>query len=96
LRQLSKQPGTVSELRTPFRMSQPAISQHLKILREAELVRVKNMGRFRRYELEPKRLKPIFDWVQYFEKFWDLKLANLGEFLDSRKKVEPKGRNKYE
>ena len=61
---------TVSELTARFDVSQPAISQHLKSLREAGLVTVRREGREARYQARPEGLKPLFDWVAHYEKFW--------------------------
>lgn len=74
---------TVSELAGPFSISQPAVSQHLKVLREAGLVQVRREGRERRYRMDPVPLKEIHDWLAYFERFWDRKLDALGNYLDS-------------
>jgi DNA-binding transcriptional ArsR family regulator len=73
---------TVSELAEPFAMTQPAVSQHLRVLREAGLVDVRKEGRHRVYHLDPLPLQEVFDWVQYFEEFWRDKLAELGRELD--------------
>jgi DNA-binding transcriptional ArsR family regulator len=74
---------TVTELAEPFSMTQPAVSQHLRVLREAGLVDVRKEGRHRVYHLDPRPLQEVFDWVQYFEEFWREKLAELGRELDS-------------
>jgi DNA-binding transcriptional ArsR family regulator len=73
---------TAAELAAPFDMSQPAVSQHLRVLREAGLVGVHKEGRFRVYSLEPGPLREVFDWAQYFEGFWRTKLSALGRELD--------------
>lgn len=79
----------VSELLEPFSISQPAVSKHLRILREAGLVRSRRVGREKLYEVEARRLRDVFDWVSHFEKYWDEKLDALGEFLD-QKNADPK------
>jgi DNA-binding transcriptional ArsR family regulator len=61
---------TVSELTARFDVSQPAISQHLKSLREAGLVTVRREGREAHYQARPEGLRPLFDWVAHCEKFW--------------------------
>src|SRR5689334_12544917 len=64
----------VTELVRPFSISQPAISKHLRCLRRAGLVRRRSEGRRRFYRLEADRLRHVFDWVSFFEKYWDQKL----------------------
>ena len=53
----------VAELSGPFRMSQPAISQHLRVLREAGLVRSRKAGRRRLYRLERAPLEKVYKWA---------------------------------
>jgi DNA-binding transcriptional ArsR family regulator len=76
---------TVSELAEPFEMSQPAVSQHLRILRQAGLVSQQREGRFRRYRLNAEGLKHVYDWVSHYKRFWTKKLTSLGEYLDQQK-----------
>lgn len=71
----------VMKLAESFEMSLPAVSQHLKVLREAGLVREERQGRQRVYRLVPGPLKEISDWVDHYEKFWTTRLARLGEHL---------------
>ncbi len=63
---------------------QPAVSKHLRILREAGLVRSRKEGRRRLYEIEADRLRQVFDWVSHFEQYWDEKLDALGDYLDKQ------------
>jgi DNA-binding transcriptional ArsR family regulator len=72
----------VHALAAPFAMSRPAISQHLKILRDAGLVTEQMVGRERRYQLKAAPLKEVSDWVKQYERFWPQRLANLGAYLD--------------
>jgi DNA-binding transcriptional ArsR family regulator len=78
-------PRNVSELLAPFSISQPAVSKHLRILREAGLVRSRSQGRVRLYEIEATQLQQVHDWVTHFERFWDQKLDALGAYLDRQK-----------
>jgi DNA-binding transcriptional ArsR family regulator len=71
----------VSDIVDCFRVSQPAISQHLKVLREAGLVRVRQDGRHRFYRLNGAHLKEIAAWVTRYEQFWDDRLSHLGRHL---------------
>lgn len=75
---------TVSEIAAPFRVSQPAVSQHLRVLRDAGLVTPRKDGRFRRYRLNPGGLRHVYDWVAHYKRFWEKKLTRLGEFLNEQ------------
>ncbi len=83
LMMLSQSERSVNELTTPFDMSQPAVSQHLKVLRDAGLVYVERNGRERLYRIDPRPLKQVHDWLGHFERFWEKKLDALGRYLDT-------------
>jgi DNA-binding transcriptional ArsR family regulator len=76
----------VSELIEPLSISQPAVSKHLRILREARLVRSCKQGRVRIYAIEAGKLREVYDWVSHFEKYWDERLDALGTYLDKQKR----------
>jgi len=71
------------QLAAEFDMSAAAVSQHLKILREAGLVREQRQGRHRIYHLVAAPLREVADWVSYYEQFWRTGLEKLGEHLRS-------------
>lgn len=62
---------SVNELRVRFRISQPAISQHLGVLRRAGLVRARRDGRRRVYQLEAKPVEDIYRWAANYKAFFD-------------------------
>lgn len=64
-----------------FRMSRPAVSQHLRILLDAGLVAEQRQGRERHYRLVPERLGPVRDWIAQYERFWDDRLRRLQDHL---------------
>ena len=72
----------VLALAEPFDMTLPAVSQQLRILRRAGLVRERREGRQRLYRLNPEPLKEVRDWMRAYEKFWTRKLRKLGDYLD--------------
>ncbi|HUK87233.1 MAG TPA: metalloregulator ArsR/SmtB family transcription factor [Terriglobales bacterium] len=71
----------VKSLVERFHISQPAISQHLRILRRAGLVSERRVGRQRFYRLEGQMLGQVADWLAHYEDFWRTKLAALGKHL---------------
>lgn len=60
-----------------FEVSAPAISQHLKTLREAKLVKVRAEAQKRFYELDPEGVTAVAEWVDELRKFWAGKLDAL-------------------
>lgn len=70
------------ELVDALAISQPNVSKHLRVLREAELVRVREDGRRRLYSLNAARLARIDAWLEPYRAFWTSKLDALEEHLD--------------
>jgi len=64
-----------------FNISRPAISKHLKILEECELIVITKLGRERFCEIEPKKLVPAFLWLEQYKKLWEDKLDNFEAYL---------------
>jgi DNA-binding transcriptional ArsR family regulator len=60
-----------TELVAAFRMTQPAISQHLRVLRESSLVRIRKVGRQRMYSLDTDQLREVAQWIAKYERFWN-------------------------
>ena len=83
---------TVQELAAPFAMSQPAVSQHLAVLRDSGLVSARRDGRNRVYRIEPAALKAVDDWVEHYRHFWTEKLWALGEYLDNEPETKRRRR----
>jgi DNA-binding transcriptional ArsR family regulator len=78
---LARGESHVNALAAPFRMSRPAVSQHLRILLDAGLVDARRHGRERHYRLRAARLREVYDWVRHYEKFWKEKLLALRDYL---------------
>jgi DNA-binding transcriptional ArsR family regulator len=74
-----------------FPMSRPAISKHLRLLLDAQLVRERRDGRNRLYQLNPQPLKSIDDWLAEYRTLWQTKLKNLKNYLEAPKKEETHG-----
>jgi DNA-binding transcriptional ArsR family regulator len=62
---------SVKELTSAFAISQPAVSQHLRELREAKLVTSEKVGLEQQYRLTGMPLKVIFDWSSQYRRFFD-------------------------
>ena len=77
-------PAPVNALAVDFRQSRPAISKHLRVLREAALVTERRSGRERLYQLEPRQLQPVASWVEGYRAFWLDSLNNLKRFLEEQ------------
>jgi DNA-binding transcriptional ArsR family regulator len=74
-------PLTAGEIAGQFPLSPQGISQHLKKLREARLVRVRPVAQQRIYELDPDGVAELSDWIGRIRSFWSLKLDALEDVL---------------
>ena len=77
-------PTAVNALATDFRQSRPAISRHLRVLRQARLVTETKVGRERLYELQPVPLQHVAAWIEGFRAFWLTNLTQLKRYLEQK------------
>jgi DNA-binding transcriptional ArsR family regulator len=77
----------VGSIARDFPISRPAISRHLRILREAELVSEIKVGRNRLYELNAGPLKNVDDWLAHYRHMWRHQLVNLKRFVEQKGKA---------
>jgi DNA-binding transcriptional ArsR family regulator len=73
--------ATVSQLVDRLGLSQPQVSKHLGVLRAVDVVTVRVDGRRRWYRVNGPALRPIHDWVQRFERTWNVSLDRLEDVL---------------
>jgi|SRR5581483_3122811 len=79
---------SVGELVELLGLPQPLVSKHLKVLREVELVAVREAGRQRLYRLNGQPLKAIHDWVRAYERSWSEAFDRMDTVLDELKAQE--------
>lgn len=86
---------SASDIYNKFNATPPAISQHLKVLREAKLVYVEKRAQQRIYQVNPKPMFELEDWIKKMTKTWDERFNILDQLLKKEKKkllkVSPKG-----
>jgi DNA-binding transcriptional ArsR family regulator len=70
-------------LSAPFAMSGPAISKHMRILRESGLFAETQVGRERLYRLKPENLKPVDSWILTYRRFWQVQLDVLKRYMET-------------
>ena len=80
---------TAGEIAAHFEVTRPAISQHLRVLREAELVTVRKEGTRRMYRARPEGLEGL---REYLEAFWTDSLLALKEVVEANESEEERGR----
>lgn len=79
---LSDSEMTVNNISDKFHISRPAISKHLKVLLNTNLVIPKKEGRERYYRLNVEPLNEVREWLRIYDKFWDKKLKQLKNYLE--------------
>lgn len=79
---------SVNEIVHKLGWTQPMVSKHLGVLKQVGLVKERQVGRQRLYRVNPERLKPIYDWVSPFERFWSDRFDRLDEILQDIQKKE--------
>ena len=76
----------VNGIASGFPISRPAISRHLRILREADLVNEIRVGRNRLYELNAGPLREVDDWLARYRHMWQHQLRNLKRYVEQKGK----------
>ena len=72
---------SVNELSGALRISQSRVSKHLRVLREVDLVRVREAGQQRLYSLDARGLEPVHRWTGGFERFWSESFDRLNTYV---------------
>jgi DNA-binding transcriptional ArsR family regulator len=85
---LGTQELSVNELVERLGWNQPMVSKHLGVLKEVGLVSERRAGRQRLYRVNAERLKPIYDWVAPFERYWSESYERLDDVLETLKSKE--------
>jgi DNA-binding transcriptional ArsR family regulator len=85
---LGTQELSVNEIVDRLGWNQPMVSKHLGVLKEVGLVSERRAGRQRLYRVNAERLKPIYDWVAPFERYWSESYDRLDEVLEDIKSKE--------
>ena len=85
VRILAGQDMTIAQLTDQFDMTRAAVKKHLTVLSDGGLITVEAKGRERINRLEPAGMAPVLDWLRYFDRFWDDRLANLKDAIERKR-----------
>ena len=83
---IALQAMTPNAIAEQFHTSRQAVSKHLRILAECELVRQEQKGREIYYSLEIDKMKEIDEWLEQYRQIWQDRFEQLGEVLEVMKK----------
>ena len=81
LARLARGETSVSELASPFKMSMPAVSKHLKVLEHAGLISRSRDAQMRPCKIEAQALKQADDWLEEYRRLWEQRLDRLEDYL---------------
>lgn len=84
---LRAEPRSVGDLVRLVGLSQPNVSKHLRVMRDAELVSVTVDAQWRRYALRPEALLEVDRWLDPYREFWNFRLDDLERHLQTRKET---------
>jgi DNA-binding transcriptional ArsR family regulator len=74
--------ASAGQLAEPFGISKPAISKHLKVLENANLIVRKKDAQWHRFQLQSDSLKLASDWIARYKKYWEDQFDALSEYLN--------------
>lgn len=94
LARLAHGDASVTEIMAPFKMSQPAISKHLKILERAGLVARGRSAQKRPRRLDARPLAQVTQWLEQYRKFWEGRFQELDSLLEEMKAEKTKKKEK--
>ncbi len=83
---LAERERSAGEIASHFRTSRPAISRHLRVLREQGLVHAREDGQRRLYSLDTGPLQELDEWLQRYRGFWDNRLDALDTEIQRRRR----------
>lgn len=81
---------SATEIHSRFPVSAPAISQHLKVLREAGLVSVEKRAQQRIYRIAPEGVQEVEGWARQLRQLWDARFDALDALLKAEQEKPPK------
>jgi len=78
------QEWAVNDVVARIKIAQPAVSKHLGVLRKVGIVTVVKRGQHRLYRLHAEPLKPIYDWVKVYERYWAEQINRIKERAEQK------------
>ena len=94
LARLASGEASVTELASPFAMSMPAISKHLKVLERAGLIARGREAQWRPCRLRAAPLREVAGWVDHYRRFWEESFDRLDDYLQELKAQDSKNKAK--
>ena len=87
---LARKPLTLNAIADEFRISRPAVSQHIKHLTECGIVEIEQVGRERYCVIKPQNLVPAFLWLEKYQKQWESRIDSFEKYVNQLKSKNKK------
>jgi DNA-binding transcriptional ArsR family regulator len=84
IKRLASGEASAGQLAEPFGISKPAISKHLKVLENANLIVRKKDAQWHRFQLQSDSLKVASDWIAQYRQYWEDQLDALSDYLNQK------------
>jgi DNA-binding transcriptional ArsR family regulator len=81
-------PRAVNDIGERLRLTQPQVSKHLRVLKDAGLVDVQPLAQQRLYELRPQPLRRLHGWLERYRRIWEERFDQLDEVVEELKQKE--------
>ena len=85
---IALQPMTPNAIAQHFDTTRQAVSKHLRIITECDLISQEQKGREIYYQLEVEKMKEVDQWMEQFRKIWETRFSQLDDLLDTLKKIK--------
>jgi DNA-binding transcriptional ArsR family regulator len=88
LERLAQGEASGTELARPFSISVPAISKHLRVLKNAELIQHRKEGRTHLFRLAARPMREAAAWLEHYRQFWEAQFDSLDTYLQATSEEE--------
>ena len=85
---IAQKPRNINSLTEKFDMSRQAVSKHIKVLQECDLIKPEQSGREIYYHFNPKKMQELDNWLAQFRKIWETRFNQLDKVLSTIKKTK--------
>jgi DNA-binding transcriptional ArsR family regulator len=86
---LALQERSVGDIVASLGLEQPSVSKHLRVLRDVDLVHVRRDGRHMFYRTNAHAIRPLHEWTNTFQKFWQHQLLRVKERAEAKRESPP-------
>lgn len=79
---------SITDLATDYAISRQAVTRHIRVLQHNGIVSMQKQGREQICTFHAEALQEVYQWIRFYEQFWETKLDSLGEYLSKKEENE--------